>query len=150
MSFRKITTIRVSEQVLLPVCDELDMYKNEYGVKIDGWLETFNNCREQGFSLHVDSVDWDNKDRTKGNLYIFACEARSSDNIMVIVQTEYPGNKGMFGEDAYNNYVDKKVVDPEEENFVFQTHFAYDEVQKASKFIVETVKKFFKEEFKGK
>ena len=151
MSFRKINTIRVSEAVLLPVCDELDIYKNEYDVKIDGWLETFNNCREQGFCLHVDSVDWDHKEtRTKETLYIFACECRSSDNIMVIVQTEYPGNKGMFGEAAYNNYVDKDHIDVKKEKFTFQTHFSWNEQQRASKFIVDTVKEFFLNEFKDK
>jgi len=148
MSFREIETIRVSTAVLQPVCSELDTLAGEYGVKIDGYLETFNNCREQGFCLHVSSVDWDNEKRTKDMLYIFACEARNSDEIMVICQTEYPGNKGMFSEDAYNNYVDKKFVEPEKEKFCFRTYFHYNEVQNASEFIVNTVKKFFQEEFK--
>ena len=150
MGFRKIRTIQVSEAVLLPVCDELDTYKGEYYVKIDGWLETFNNCREQGFCLHVETVDWGNENKTKDKLYIFACESRNSDEIMVICQTEYPGNKGMFGDNAYNNYVDKDHIDVEKEQFTFRTYFKYNEQQRASKFIVDTVKKFFKEEFKDK
>lgn len=150
MGFRKVRTIQVSEAVLLPVCDELDTYKGEYYVKIDGWLETFNNCREQGFCLHVETVDWGNENKTKDKFYIFACESRNSDEIMVICQTEYPGNKGMFGDNAYNNYVDKDHIDVEKEQFTFRTYFKYNEQQRASKFIVDTVKKFFKEEFKDK
>lgn len=149
MGFRKTNTIRVSEAVLGPVCDELDCEQTEFNVKIDGWLETFYNCREQGFCLHVDSIDWDNENRTEGELHIFACECRNSDSIMVICQTEHPHN-GMFDGKAYNNYVSKEVIDPEKEQFTFNTHFSYNEQQRASAFIVDTVKKFFKAEFDRK
>ena len=150
MAFRKIQTIRVSERVFDLVCSELDCYATDYKVKIDGWLETFNNCREQGYCLFVDSVDWDNENRTKGMLHIFACECRNSDNIMVICQTEYPSFKGMFSEKAYNNFVDKDHINPEKESYTFYTQFGYNEIQRAASFIVEIVKDYFKSEFKNK
>ena len=100
MSFRKIRTIQISERVFDIVCEALDNEASESYVKISGYLECFNNCREQGYVLHVDSVDWDNKDRTKDNLVIWAFEARSSDEIVVSWQTEYPNN-GMFSEETY-------------------------------------------------
>lgn len=133
MSFNKIRTIRVSERVFDLVCEELDIETTENHIKIDGWLECFNNCREQGYVLHVESVDWNSQHRTKDNLYIWAFEARSSDEIVVSWQTEYPGNKGMFSEDTYNNR---------------RKYFHYDELQKAADFIIDLVKAHFAEEFR--
>ena len=134
MSFRKITTIKVSERVFDIVCDELDLYASEYGVKIDGYLEVFNNCREQGYVLHVESIDWDNENRTKKSLYIWACEARSSDEIMIVWSNDYPHN-GMFSEDDYDNRC---------------RYFFHDELQKASRFIIDKVKDAFEQEFANK
>ena len=48
MGFRKIRTIQVSERVFDIVCEELDLEASENYVKISGYLECFNNCREQG------------------------------------------------------------------------------------------------------
>ena len=135
MGFNKIRTIRVSEIVFDIVCEDLDNEATENYVKIDGWLECFNNCREQGYVLHVSSSDFENENRTKDNLYIWAFEARSSDEIVVSWQTEYPGNKGMFSEDTYNNR---------------RKYFHYDELQKAAKFIVDLVEDHFKAEFNYK
>lgn len=135
MGFNKIRTIRVSERVFDIVCEDLDNEATENYVKIDGWLECFNNCREQGYVLHVSSSDFENENRTKDNLYIWAFEARSSDEIVVSWQTEYPGNKGMFSEDTYNNR---------------RKYFHYDELQKAAKFIVDLVEDHFKAEFNYK
>ena len=134
MGFRKIRTIQVSERVFDIVCDTLDFEQTENYIKIDGWLECFNNCREQGYFLNVSSSDFHNENRTKDNLYIWACENRNSDNIMVIWSTEYPGNKGMFSEEDWK-----------ERN----KHFRYDELQKAADFIVDLVKEHFKEEFRS-
>ena len=134
MGFNKIRTIRVSERVFDLVCEDLDNEATENHVKISGYLECFNNCREQGYVLHVDSVDWDNENKTKTDLVIWAFEARSSDEIVVSWQNEYPHN-GMFSEDTYNNR---------------RKYFHYNELQKAADFIIELVKDHFKAEFKGK
>ena len=134
MSFRKITTIKVSERVFDIVCDELDLYASEYNVKIDGYLECFNNCREQGYVLHVESTDWDNENKTKTDLCIWAHEHRNGDDIVVRWQTEYPHN-GMFSEDTYNKRT---------------KCFKYYELQQAAKFIIDLVEEHFKEEFTNK
>jgi len=131
MGFRKIRTIQVSERVFDLVCEDLDGYATEDYVKISGYLECFNNCREQGYVLHVDSVDWDNEDRTKTDLIVWAFEARSSDDIVVSWQTDYPHN-GMFSEDTYNNR---------------RKYFQYDELQKAANFILDLIKSHFDKEF---
>lgn len=131
MGFRKIKTIQVSERVFDIVCEELDLEASENYVKISGYLECFNNCREQGYVLHVSSCDWDNQDRTKDMLCIWACEARSSDSIMVVWSEKYPNN-GMFSEEDWNERT---------------KYFHYDELQKAANFIVELVKKKFEIEF---
>ena len=133
MGFRKIRTIQVSERVFDIVCEELDSEATENYVKISGYLECFNNCREQGYVLHVDSVDWDNENKTKEDLIIWAFEARSSDEIVVSWQNEYPHN-GMFSEETYNNR---------------RKYFHYNELQKAADFIIDLVKEHFKAEFRG-
>jgi len=132
MGFQKIRTVKVSERVFDIVCEALDYEQTENYVKIDGYLECFNNCREQGYVLHVSSTDWDDDDRTKEDLIIWACEARSSDEIMVIWSTKYPVNKGMFSEEDYDNR---------------RKYFHYNELQVAADFIIEKVKNFFKKEF---
>lgn len=133
MGFRKIRTIQVSERVFDIVCEELDLEATENYTKISGYLSAFNNCREQGFYLTVDSNEWDDKEyRTDGMLHIWACEARSSDEIMVIWDTEYPHNNGMFSEFAYNNN---------------RTYFHYNELQKAADYIIKLVKEKFVKEF---
>lgn len=133
MGFRKIQTIQVSERVFDIVCDQLDLYASEYGVKISGYLECFNNCREQGYVLHVSSTDWDSDERTKQDLCIWVHEHRNGDSIVVRWQHEYPNN-GMFSEETYNSR---------------STWFHYDEIYKAAKYIVDLVKEKFEHEFRG-
>ena len=131
MAFNKIRTIRVSERVFDIVCEALDN-EVDNDVKIDGWLETFNNCREQGYVLHVDSVDFDNPLRTRDTLYIWVHEHRNGDSIVVRWQKEYPTSNGMYNDETYNNR---------------STWFHYDELQKAADFILDLVKETFKNEF---
>ena len=131
MGFRKITTIQVSERVFDLVCNNLDLEATENYVKISGYLECFNNCREQGYVLHVDSCDYNDPNMTKSQLCIWAFEARSSDEIVVSWQTEYPHN-GMFSEDTYKNR---------------RKYFHYNELQKAADFIIDLVKEKFQKEF---
>lgn len=134
MGFRKIRTIQVSERVFDIVCEALDLEATEYDVKISGYLECFNNCREQGYVLHVDSVDWDNPNKTKEDLCIWAHEHRNGDEIVIRWQTEYPHN-GMFSEETYNSRTQC---------------FHYNELQKAADFIIDLVKNHFKAEFNYK
>ena len=131
MGFRKTRSVQVSERVFDLVCDHLDNDATEDYVRISGYLSTFNNCREQGFVLSVSSVDWDNPNKTGEDIHVWACEARSSDEIMVIWQNNYPNN-GMFSDDAYNN--NKK-------------YFHYNELEKAADFIIDLVKEHFKSEY---
>lgn len=133
MGFNKIRTIRVSERVFDIVCEYLDNEQTGNYVKIDGWLETFNNSREQGYVLHIDSTDFESDKRTKENLYVWAFESKGSDEIVVSWQTEYP-NKGMFSEETYVNR---------------RRYFHYDETQKAAEFIIDLVKEHFAHEFRG-
>lgn len=132
MGFQKIRTIKVSERVFDLVCEDLDLEATENYVKISGYLECFNNCREQGYVLHVSSNDWDDPARTKEDFFVWACEARSSDEIMVIWSTKYPADRGMFSEEDWKEH---------------RTYFHYNELQKAADFIIEKVKEFFKKEF---
>jgi len=132
MSFRKIKTIQVSERVFDIVCDHLDTEASEYDVKISGYLECFNNCREQGYVLHVSSSDFNNKNRTKDDLCIWVHEHRNGDSIVVRWQTEYPHN-GMFNEETYTTRT---------------KCFHYNQLQEAADFIVELVKAHFAEEFR--
>jgi len=133
MSFNKIRTIKVSERVFDIVCETLDIEASQNYVKIDGWLECFNNCREQGYVLFVSSTDWDNPNRTKEHLYIWACECRNSDDIMVVVSNKYPCN-GMFDEEAYDN----------------RNYFRYNQYYEAADYILNVVKDVFEEEFKDR
>ena len=134
MSFQKCRSLRVSERVFDLVIEELDCDASGNHVKIDGWLETFNNCREQGLMLHVDSVDFDNEKRTKKIVKVWACEARNSDDILVIVSDDREANDihNMFSEEAYNN----------------RKYFSYNEEHKAAEYIIDKVRETFAEEYK--
>ena len=134
MGFRKIRTIQVSERVFDLVCESLDNEQTNNGVKIDGQLETFNNCREQGYVLNLDTLDFKNSKATKESLYIWAFECRNSDDIVVSWQTEYPNN-GMFSEETYKKR---------------REYFRYSGLQEAADFIIDLVKDHFTEEFRGK
>lgn len=134
MGFRKIRTIQVSERIFDIVCEELDNETTENDVKISGHLECFNNCREQGYVLHIDSIDWDNCYRNKTELIIWAFENRNSDDIVVSWQTERTYN-GMFSNETFNNR---------------RQYFHYDELQQAADFIIGLVKRHFVAEFKEK
>lgn len=76
------------------------------------WLETFNNCREQGFMLVATGKDKNNNWVDK---YIWACESRNSDSIMVIIDTKRTINN-MFSEEAYQNrkYFDRNPYEAAE------------------------------------
>ena len=129
----KVQGIKVAERVFSILDDNLT-FENEDGNKFGAYLQTFNNCREQGFYLTVSDDDFDNKDRVKESLYIYVCEARSSDEIMIVVQTDYPGDKGMFSEKAYNCT----------DEFNYRKYFHYNEEHVVAHCIYGEIKKFFK------
>lgn len=100
MICRKNDSIRVSERVF----DILDQQLNDIDkgeVCLGGYLSTFNNCREQGYYLTA----YDSHDFGKGDTYVWVAECRGSDDIMVVMSRDddYPTNKGMFSEAAYEN-----------------------------------------------
>ena len=134
MSFRKVRSVQVSEAVLNKVCDTLDIFASEDEVKISGWLETFNNCREQGFMLRVGTTDYDNKNHTQREFFVWACEARRSDNILVVCSTDRPSINNCFSEEDY-----EKRSQRFESN---QTH-------EAAQFILKKIKEHFQVEFGG-
>lgn len=130
MSFNKISTIRVSERVFDIVCEELDILVSAYHKKIAGYLSTFNNCREQGFYLTIESTDFKNENRTKESMFVWACVCRHSDEIMVVISYKYPVNRGMFDEEAYNN----------------ARYFKYNQLQESADYILDEIKNHFRHE----
>lgn len=130
---RKVAGIKVAERVFSILDDDLE-FENENGNRLSAYLQTFNNHREQGFFLTVSDYAFDNPNRVKEDLFIYVCEARSSDEIMVVVQTDYPADKGMFSEKAYNC----------EDEFNYRKYFHYNEEHVAAKHIYEKIRTFFK------
>lgn len=133
MSFQKYRSLKVSERVFDLVVEELDCDTSGNHVKIEGWFETFNNCREQGLMLHIGSIDFDNPNRTRGLLKVWVCEARNSDDILVIVSTDSDACDiyNMFSEKAYNN----------------RKYFDYNQEHEAADYIINKVRETFAEEY---
>lgn len=130
MSFEKTRSIKVSERVFDLVCEELDFEVSENYKKISGYLSTFNNCREQGFYLTINTTDFRSEERTKEDMYVWACECRNSDNIMVVISHKYPSNNGMFDEEAYEN----------------RKYFKYNELQESADYILKAIREHFRHE----
>ena len=131
MGFNKCRSIKVSERVFDLVCTELDFEQTENYVKIDGYLMTFHNGREQGYVLSVSSTDFDNENKTNDMFFVWVHEHRSGDSIVVRWQTKYP-NDGMYEEETYNDRT---------------RCFKYNEEHKAADFITNLVREHFAEEF---
>ena len=117
-------TVNVSRRVFDLVDESLE-YEKENGLKVMAWLETFNNCREQGFYLTVVN---DSDKRGIPIIYIWAHECRNSDDIVVRWQNEYPDN-GMFNEETYKSRT---------------KYFHCDEEHNAADFIVSLILERFK------
>ena len=106
--FDKNNSIKVSERVFDLLYDEIQVV-NEYGCessdynyKLNSYLSTFNNCREQGFYLTIWDGNYENENRVKDDLYIWVYESRNSDDIVVVFDKESTCN-GMFSNEAWNN-----------------------------------------------
>lgn len=97
----KRRTLEVSERVFNYLDSRLN---NELGredmAKIDCYLGTFNNCREQGYVLTVDDMEYN--EGYKDPIHFWACECRNSDAVMIVDGTceDYDLN-GVFSEEAY-------------------------------------------------
>lgn len=128
---RKVAGIKVAERVFSILDDSLEL---ENGNRLSAYLTPFNNCREVGYYLTVSDHAFDNPNRVKEDLFIYVCEARNSDEIMIVVQTDYPTNQGMFSEKAYNC----------QGEFDYRKYFHYNEEHVAANWIYEEIKKFFK------
>ena len=99
-------TIRVSRIVF----DLVDgMLSDSDSDKMSCWLETFNNCREQGFVLMATDSYKTEKEKYTPSIYIWAHEGRNTDLIYVRWQDEYPNN-GMYNEKTYEDRTE--VFDP--------------------------------------
>ena len=123
----KIDSIKVSERVFDLLSDEIEELNEENNDKyeLNGYLSTFNNCREQGYYLTL----YNEKDFNKGDLYVWVCQERHSDAIMVVISNDpdRPTIKGMFSEEGYNN----------------AKYFERDEEHKAVTYIYERICRFF-------
>ena len=123
----KTESLRVSERVWDIVAEKIRWYIDS-GYKLDGYLQPFNNCRETGLFLSITNEDWDNKDRVLGQYYIWVCEARSSDEILVCMQKEYPEAFHKFSDEAYDN----------------AKYFHYNQEHEAADYIVKSILEYFK------
>ena len=132
MSFKKIKTVQVSERVFDLACDALDD-EHYCGAKVNGFLECFNNCREQGYVLTAYSTDYKRKNRPC-DIRIWACEDRHSDDILAIWDDCHPraARPETYGEEAYAKN---------------SKRFPYNEFFAAADYIVNLVKERFAKEF---
>ena len=125
MGIYKYNSIKVSERVFDMVADQID-WINDNGNKLSGYLQTFNNCREQGFYLTISDDDFDNENRVKGFLCVWVFEHRNSDDIVVVSQEEFPQGS-VFNDEAYES----------------RKHFNYNQEHEASDYIVKLIEKRF-------
>jgi len=114
-----VRSIKVSQRVFDLLGEKIENAEEE-GYKITCYLNTFNNCREQGYYANV----YGNEKTDYKDLFIWVHENRNSDNIVVRWQTEYPEGKGMFSEDTYRNR---------------SKYFSYDEEHQAVDFIWDLI-----------
>lgn len=122
----KLLSIKVSEAVFNIVDTELEDL-NTAGCKLSAYLETFNNCREQGFVINVRDSDFEKEGRVRTTLYVWVCLSRGGDDIMVVMGTN-SSTYSMFDEEAYSN---RKL-------------FSYTREHDAADYIVDQIKQYFK------
>ena len=121
-----LRTIKVSQRIFDMVMERIENLEEcEYEIK--GCLNTFNNCREQGYYANI----YGNEKTEYKDLYIWVHENRNSDNIVVRWSTTYPEDKGMFSEDTYKNR---------------SKYFSYNEEHQVVDFIIDLILKHLKYE----
>lgn len=101
--------------------------------KIEGYIDTFNNCRETGYVLQV----WKyGETELNGNVRIWVHECRNSDNIVIRYGTKYEDAdlNNMFSEEVYRNNT---------------KDFNVNEEEKAAEYIIEILEKICHEKKKN-
>lgn len=124
MAISKVRSIKVSERVFDLVDEQLDCL-NEDDAKLEGYLSTFYNCREQGFWATIYSRDYANNH--KEDLYVIVYEHRSSDEIVVIITRDRPRD-GMYSDEDYEHR---------------RRFFYYNQYGEAADYIIEEIKSHF-------
>lgn len=109
--FEKNKSLEVSEKFFKKLEEKLK------DVDINGYYQTFNNCREQGLILktYLDNVE----------VNIWAFECRNSDNIVIITGDQKDANiNNMFSDKAYKN----------------AKHFEYEDYDSAVDYVCKVLK----------
>lgn len=121
---RYLRSVKISQRIFDMVMEEIgDLEEDNH--HIPGCLNTFNNCREQGYYAEI----WGNKKNDFKDLYIWVHENRNSDDIVVRWSTSHPEDKGMFSEDTYKNR---------------SKYFKYNEEHQVVNFIMDLIMKHLK------
>lgn len=114
--FEKNDSLQVSEKFFKKLEDKLK------GCSINGYYNTFNNCREQGLVLKLYNHNY--------SLHIWACQCRNSDQIMIVIGNEDNTDiNDMFDEKAYEN----------------AKYFSYNKYDSAVSYVYQHIKYMFKD-----
>ena len=134
MKITESQSLRVSRRVFDFFLDKAE-YESEDGFDLDGYIDTFNNCRETGLRMCLmralyqkwseDAKAFITQTCIWKTIYIWAFEDRHSDQICVIVSENTPTHLGMYSEESY-----------EKERKFFNTN----EYEKAAEYLMTRVK----------
>lgn len=112
MKITESQSLRVSRRVFDFFLEKAE-YESENGFDLDGYIDTFNNCRETGLRMCLMSAIYQRwgedvkafiaQDAIWKSIYIWAFEDRHSDSIVVIVSENLPSLVGMYSEESYIN-----------------------------------------------
>lgn len=119
-----LRTIRISRRIFDMVIMKIETLEED-NYKIKGVLNTFNNCREQGYYAEI----WGNKKNGFKDLYIWCCENRNSDDIVIYWSAEHPRNNGLPSDKTFD---------------MRSTYFSYNKEHKAVDFIMDLIMKHLK------
>ena len=125
--FEKVSSVKVSEKFFSRL-EEL-LYKSN----LNGYYDVFNNCRETGYILKI----YDNQKE----LNIWACEARNSDQIMIVLgDDKEKDTNNLFSDEAFKearyfkcddynsavDYVYQQIKYMYKDEIVKESHIKYD------------------------
>lgn len=117
MEFRKYKSIKVSERVLEKAVELVE------DLEIDILMETFNNCREQGFNININNKKFDKW------MTIWAYSHRNSDQPTVTWKYGLGSQvNGMYGEEEY-----------------YKRTISFETEDKAAEYISKLIKMYFVE-----
>ena len=89
-----------AEYIIGEAVKQIDNYKYESGIELSGWIEAFNNCREQGYSMCL-YPSFDCKYSENNYLTIYVYCNRNSDKPSITWEPCF--SYQMYSEDAYYN-----------------------------------------------